>query len=570
MKKFCFDAFLIKRKTLILSAAGIFALLSPPSVESRDFYKNKVEPTEELFNRGGVLYQKQCAVCHGTNGQGDGTAAYLLFPKPRNFVDDKFRLISTTTQKASDDDLFKIISRGMAGSSMPSWEHLSEEDRWALVYYTRYLSGIQEYRKQNENITETALASLQWEKIRDYFFKKANPDDVIRIPSEPAITRESLQRGQELFVASCAGCHGARGKGDGQQEITDSMGYPTKPRDLTAGIFKADSSSEELYYRMTAGMPGTPMPSYNEVFTQEQIWDLIHFVQSLVPEEKKEKPGLKYNTIVAGQISGEIDLNPFADQWKNAEPVKVSLTPLWWRDDSVEEVDVRAVHNGEKIAFLLSWEDQDNNDNLVEVQSFSDGAAIQLSSQDDPPFFGMGDQNAPVHIWHWKSAWENNGDKRRDIEHNYPDAAVDYYSSQKNYERGGAFELSASASRFHEPQLMTGWGAGNPVSDPTNESSAEEAMSKGLGTYTTQQPKMEKVDARGVWNNGKWHVIFTRSLTASDKNGLSFKAGESASVAFAIWDGRAEDRNGQKSVSIWNSLLIEKSPLTKAEGRNKP
>jgi mono/diheme cytochrome c family protein len=565
MKKFCFGAFAARRKTLILSAAVALLLSIPPSSESRDFYEHKFEPTEELFNQGKVLYQKQCSVCHGAEGRGDGKAAYLLFPKPRNFVDDKFRLISTTTQKASDDDLFKTISRGMAGSSMPSWEHLSEQDRWALVYYTRYLSGVAEYKKRNG---EAPQAGLTWDKIRDDFLKGVNPDEIIKVPSEPAITPEALQLGRELFVASCAGCHGAQGKGDGQQKITDSMGYPAKPRDLTAGIFKADSSSEELYYRMKAGMPGSPMPSYDEVFTPDQIWNLIHFVQSLVPEEKKDNPGLKYNTIVARQISGEIDLNPFAGQWNNVEPVRVSLTPLWWRDDRVEKVDVRAVHNGEEIAFLLSWEDQDNNDNLVEIQSFSDGAAIQLSSQDDPPFFGMGEQNAPVHLWHWKSAWENNGDKRRDIEHNYPDAAVDYYTSQKNYDRGQAFELSASASRFHDPQLMTGWGAGNPVSDPTNESSAEEAMSKGLGTYTTQRPKMEKVDARGVWNNGKWHVIFTRSLTASDENGLSLKAGGSASVAFAIWDGRAAERNGQKSVSIWNSLLIEQSSLTRAGGRN--
>ena len=53
---------------------------------------------------------------------------------------------------------------------------------------------------------------------------------------------------------------------DGQQVMVDYDGYPVKPRDLTAGIFKGSGSSEELWYRIIAGLPGSPMPGYQGAY----------------------------------------------------------------------------------------------------------------------------------------------------------------------------------------------------------------------------------------------------------------------------------------------------------------
>ena len=43
-------------------------------------------PSPKLLALGKQIYTQQCAACHGTTGQGDGEAAYLLFPKPRDLV----------------------------------------------------------------------------------------------------------------------------------------------------------------------------------------------------------------------------------------------------------------------------------------------------------------------------------------------------------------------------------------------------------------------------------------------------------------------------------------------------
>ena len=93
-----------------------------------------------LQARAESLFAKQCATCHGRQGRGDGQAAYLLYPKPRDFGEAKFRLVSTDNKVPTDEDLFRTITRGIPRSAMPDWRHLPELDRWALVYHVRKLA----------------------------------------------------------------------------------------------------------------------------------------------------------------------------------------------------------------------------------------------------------------------------------------------------------------------------------------------------------------------------------------------------------------------------------------------
>jgi len=39
---------------------------------------------------------------------------------------------------------------------------------------------------------------------------------------------------------------------------------------------------------------------------------------------------------------------------------------------------------------------------------------------------------------------------------------------------------------------------------------------------------------------------------------LDFVPGQTVRVAFAVWNGRAGDRDGKKSVTIWQDLVIVK------------
>ncbi|MBI4477676.1 MAG: c-type cytochrome, partial [Acidobacteria bacterium] len=73
-----------------------------------------------------VLCEKECAACHGPNGDGEGAAACLLYRRPRGFTTGQFRIVSTWDGVPTDEDLYRTISRGMPGSAMPSWAHLPE------------------------------------------------------------------------------------------------------------------------------------------------------------------------------------------------------------------------------------------------------------------------------------------------------------------------------------------------------------------------------------------------------------------------------------------------------------
>ncbi len=85
--------------------------------------------------KGKKVFDAQCAMCHGNEGKGDGAAGAALTPKPRNFAD------KALMSKKTDDDLFKILTKGSPNTGMAPYEKmLSEADRWDAVAYIRTLA----------------------------------------------------------------------------------------------------------------------------------------------------------------------------------------------------------------------------------------------------------------------------------------------------------------------------------------------------------------------------------------------------------------------------------------------
>ena len=89
---------------------------------------------------GRRAYETECAGCHGRNGDGAGPAATFLDPRPRNFRRGAYKFTTTSTgMRPKRSDLFGTITRGLAGSAMPSFRLLNEERRHDIVEYVRYL-----------------------------------------------------------------------------------------------------------------------------------------------------------------------------------------------------------------------------------------------------------------------------------------------------------------------------------------------------------------------------------------------------------------------------------------------
>jgi DMSO reductase family type II enzyme heme b subunit len=51
--------------------------------------------------------------------------------------------------------------------------------------------------------------------------------------------------------------------------------------------------------------------------------------------------------------------------------------------------------------------------------------------------------------------------------------------------------------------------------------------------------------------------VFSRSLSG-ERGATRLTPGDRVPVAFAVWNGSAGDRDGKKSVTIWQELLLEK------------
>ncbi|MEE8349804.1 MAG: ethylbenzene dehydrogenase-related protein [Acidobacteriota bacterium] len=490
----------------------------------------------ELLDLGKSTYAKKCLPCHGEEGDGQGEAAYLLFPKPRNFVEAKYRLISTWETMPTDEDLFSTISRGMPGSAMPSWAHLPERTRWGLLHYLKTFSR---FPFQLGPDHQPASAEDQ-------------PTGHVEIPPKPASTPETRAHARETYLEICAGCHGDTGKGDGQEEQIDSEGFPTSPRDLTVGIYKGRPDPEQVYYRIAAGLPGSPMPSHLALYGDD-IWHLVDYVRNMSGETQRAKMEMKRFQIVAARTEALPD-HPDASVWRDAPAFNLHLMPLWWRDDRPEEVTVQALHDGNEIAIQLTWPDPTHDHTAIRPQDFRDAAAIELSRDMDPPFFGMGEQGFEVDIWMWKS--ERQADLEpafQELDKIYPNIGIDSYP---NLLRSPLEQPTRNALTLEsDPDFVTGWGAGNIVSDPTRGTPAEDLVAQGFGTLKARPPVDQRVAATGTYSLGSYRLVFRRALSGG-RDRVSLQTGETALVSFAVWNGSAGDRDGKKSVTIWQELYI--------------
>jgi mono/diheme cytochrome c family protein len=125
------------RRVVVVAVIGVGCLAgtawaqtpwtAPASEKSK---KSPVAASPQAVEQGKKVAQVNCVSCHGKSGKGDGAAAMALNPKPADWTSKKI-------QAESDGELFWKITTGRG--AMPSWRHLPDKDRWALVQYIRAL-----------------------------------------------------------------------------------------------------------------------------------------------------------------------------------------------------------------------------------------------------------------------------------------------------------------------------------------------------------------------------------------------------------------------------------------------
>ena len=244
----------------------------------------------EEMQLGRVVYMKNCMHCHGVTGDGDGPTGKFLNPRPRDYRNGKFKFTSTQSQeKATRDDLHRIVKYGIPGTYMPSFLLLGERETTAVIEYVRWLAirgefekrfveeltndysetvikdsikkaqASYEEKKKNKEQAEKPLSEAKAKKEAAAAFKKyvddkefdgaidetanllaaawtqAETPEVVIIPASQRVedTLESRERGRLLYMSNttkCYTCHGPTGRGDGAatEDFWDKPGTSIK------------------------------------------------------------------------------------------------------------------------------------------------------------------------------------------------------------------------------------------------------------------------------------------------------------------------------------------------------
>lgn len=122
--------------------AGLALVLVFLVAISPDLFRGYVF-SQDPRSSGRRTYETYCIGCHGEEGQGDGSAAEFLNPKPRNFVngDYKFFHFGEAGPYPSDESLKITVRNGIAGSAMPAFPLLTDQEISDVSAYVKSLRG---------------------------------------------------------------------------------------------------------------------------------------------------------------------------------------------------------------------------------------------------------------------------------------------------------------------------------------------------------------------------------------------------------------------------------------------
>jgi len=115
----------------VVALAGIGPIVTAQGDPDAAKIKNPVAPTPESIDAGRQIYLRNCASCHGRNGQGG--PGNDLIPAAPSLVDE------TWDHGSTDGEIFSNIRDGVAPdfNMVPFKDKLKDDEIWSVVNYIR-------------------------------------------------------------------------------------------------------------------------------------------------------------------------------------------------------------------------------------------------------------------------------------------------------------------------------------------------------------------------------------------------------------------------------------------------
>ncbi|MBT3400782.1 MAG: cytochrome c [Rhodospirillaceae bacterium] len=106
---------------------------------------------------------------------------------------------------------------------------------------------------------------------------------------------QSVERGQQVYVANCAACHGAKLEGQPNWRTRNANGrLPAPPHDASGHTWHHDDQTlfNLTKYGLSAlvGRPiETDMPAYDGKLSDDEIWAALAFIRSQWPKKIQDR-----------------------------------------------------------------------------------------------------------------------------------------------------------------------------------------------------------------------------------------------------------------------------------------
>ncbi len=455
-------------------------------------------PSGELdANAVDVIYMKRCSQCHGDEGDGLGIAADRMYPAPRDFTLGlfKFKTTDSDSEFPSDTDLANTIRNGLPGTAMPGWKGiLSDAEIDALIYKIKEFGGWEEETAEDLDLTPIDLGT------------------------PPEVTEALLGNGRKQFEKACVQCHGEAGRGNitSGKRLKDDWQNRIWPRNLTRPeTWRWTVDAEDVFQRLTAGIPSTPMPEHATNVSMEDRWAIANYVMTL---RDTATPLSKGDSVIrAVRVAGDLPDSADDPAWDTAPAMTFRLAPNIIKEPRLftslnDMVTVRALYNDSDIALKVDVDDRtysvpgselEQQYALADVTATRDAIAVQipatLSGTAEKPYFRQGDKRNPVNMWYWQA----------------------------------------------------------PSQDPELPATTEIWDAKGQDSAPKPRADSSSLTANGAWRDGRWQVVFRRALETDAPQDLQFSEGVYTPIAFANWDGLNGEAGLRQSFTAWYWILLE-------------
>jgi mono/diheme cytochrome c family protein len=96
--------------------------------------KNPLTANEENISAGRILFNKNCASCHGEDGKAKTDVADAMTVKPTD-------LTGMMMHGITDGEIYWVITNGIRKSGMPAFNKSTAKERWQMTIYVKHLMG---------------------------------------------------------------------------------------------------------------------------------------------------------------------------------------------------------------------------------------------------------------------------------------------------------------------------------------------------------------------------------------------------------------------------------------------